>query len=63
MSERVGFEKPTRPCDTCGAPIKGTPWAKPLMDLRFDECLRFCSERCCTSYGPPPSAQAGEGDG
>ncbi len=35
------------------------PWALPLLDMRFDAGLRFCSERCLNAYvverGSPPS--------
>ena len=48
--ERVGFEPGPHRCMECKATFQHTPWAFPLMDLRFDEELRFCSEQCLRQH-------------
>ena len=37
-------------CSNCGHRIEGSPWAFPLADMRFDEWVRFCTEKCLDAY-------------
>lgn len=48
--EQVGFEPGPHFCDQCKATFQHTPWAFQLMDLRFEESLRFCSVEHLREY-------------
>lgn len=50
MSQRAEYDAGPHHCDKCKATFQQTPWALPLMDLRFPESLRFCSEQCLDLY-------------
>ena len=57
--ERVAFEAVPHFCDKCRATFQQTPWAFPLMDLRFPESLRFCSSQCLEHYRHDNAGNAG----
>lgn len=49
-AELVGFEAGPHKCDECRCTFQQSPWAFPLMDLRHEERLRFCSQACLDVY-------------
>lgn len=59
--ERVAFDPGPHHCDQCKAMFQETPWAFPLMDLRFPEGLRFCSDVCLGAYRVEQAPRAADG--
>lgn len=58
MSAPDALSKPPH-CSNCGHRISGTPWAFPLLDLRYEERLRFCDESCLDEYADETTHRVG----